>query len=214
MILIVSLSSRPIVGADHTTRPARFAPASGRHADPQVGLHLRARHRQPRLLHRAERQRYSGEEMINIDIGDDMTIAEFARTVADVNEKGAILSPFVPAHSPPRSRSFALAERGAETQSRNIGSCCSIRLDRTLALDDVQDIPGTERQDGNEQQQHGESHRLFPHHRLQIFHDGLPKGRPSPRATVSGCAPLHKAMWLPVGTNSPWLVRVNPRRGS
>src|SRR5260221_6277775 len=29
-------------------------------------------------------QRYSGEEMVNIGIGDDMTIAEFARTVADV----------------------------------------------------------------------------------------------------------------------------------
>src|SRR5215216_2530071 len=28
-------------------------------------------------------QRYSGEEMVNIGIGDDMTIAEFARTVAD-----------------------------------------------------------------------------------------------------------------------------------
>jgi GDP-L-fucose synthase len=29
-------------------------------------------------------QRYSGEEMVNIGIGDDMTIAEFARAVADV----------------------------------------------------------------------------------------------------------------------------------
>jgi GDP-L-fucose synthase len=29
-------------------------------------------------------QRYSGEEMVNIGIGDDMTIAEFARTVAEV----------------------------------------------------------------------------------------------------------------------------------
>jgi GDP-L-fucose synthase len=29
-------------------------------------------------------QRYSGEEMVNIGIGEDMTIAEFARTVADV----------------------------------------------------------------------------------------------------------------------------------
>jgi GDP-L-fucose synthase len=29
-------------------------------------------------------QRYSGEEMVNIGIGDDMTIAQFARTVADV----------------------------------------------------------------------------------------------------------------------------------
>jgi GDP-L-fucose synthase len=29
-------------------------------------------------------QRYSGEEMVNIGIGADMTIAEFARTVADV----------------------------------------------------------------------------------------------------------------------------------
>ena len=29
-------------------------------------------------------QRYSGEEMVNIGIGTDMTIAEFARTVADV----------------------------------------------------------------------------------------------------------------------------------
>ncbi len=29
-------------------------------------------------------RRYSGEEMINIGIGEDMTIAEFARTVADV----------------------------------------------------------------------------------------------------------------------------------
>jgi GDP-L-fucose synthase len=29
-------------------------------------------------------QRYSGEEMVNIGVGEDMTIAEFARTVADV----------------------------------------------------------------------------------------------------------------------------------
>jgi GDP-L-fucose synthase len=36
-------------------------------------------------------QRYSGEEMVNIGIGDDMTIAEFARTVADVvGFKGAL----------------------------------------------------------------------------------------------------------------------------
>jgi GDP-L-fucose synthase len=29
-------------------------------------------------------QRYSGEAMVNIGIGEDMTIAEFARAVADV----------------------------------------------------------------------------------------------------------------------------------
>jgi GDP-L-fucose synthase len=29
-------------------------------------------------------QRYSGEEMVNIGIGEDMTIAEFARSVAEV----------------------------------------------------------------------------------------------------------------------------------
>jgi GDP-L-fucose synthase len=37
-------------------------------------------------------QRYSGEEMVNIGIGEDMTIAEFARTVADVvGFKGALV---------------------------------------------------------------------------------------------------------------------------
>src|SRR5215207_671972 len=37
-------------------------------------------------------QRYSGEEMVNIGIGDDMTIGEFARTVADVVDyKGELI---------------------------------------------------------------------------------------------------------------------------